>query len=181
MQEAFTSEIWVCRMSTVVLFDIETTGLKGAMVERVTCIGYAKDLQEDSIHVIFERDEKKLLERFWSIVPEGAILCGFNSDAFDIPFLIKRSLIHGVPIRKFSKSIDLRKVANSWHLSHNSYEKGTLEDWAVILLGIPKKTNGAEVVKLFEQGKFAEMMDHVKEDVKMTQALYRRCVNCKIL
>ena len=164
----------------ILYFDIETTGLT-AMEDRVTCIGYANDLQSESIKVIQNIDEKKMLEEFWQLVPLDGVLCGFNSDSFDIPFLIKRSLIHGVRITRFSKTIDLRKIANSFQYSYNKYEKGTLAQWSVILLGIEKSTDGKEVIQAFHDKDWPTLIKHSEDDILMTQALYKRCVDCALI
>lgn len=58
--------------------------------------------------------ESDVIASFWDLcrelVPKGGQLIGFNILSFDLPFLIRRSLILGVPVPKW-----LRKQNRYWH------------------------------------------------------------------
>lgn len=158
-----------------IIFDIETTGLD-SFNDRITCICLFIDNQVTSI---WGPDEKKLLEDFWKKISDFDVLISFNGDSFDIPFLIKRSLINRVRTKKI-ESLDLRKKCNGFWFSYNSKENGKLSDWAKVM-GIEVATDsGASMRKYFIEEKWEEIEKHCKEDVTITSKLYELCKFCNV-
>lgn len=81
--------------------DIVDRGALFAEYGKVVAIGIKSELEE---HLLFG-EEEEMLPKFWEMVLadycEGdAIWVGFNSSKFDLPFLLRRSLIAGVKIPK---------------------------------------------------------------------------------
>ncbi len=157
--------------------DIETIGFN-AMTDRVLCIGTHYN---HMINVIIDEDEKKVLQEFWNMITEEDEIITFNGDGFDIPFLIKRSLINNIKIKKIGKSIDLKKVANSFFFSYNKFEKGKLCDWAEIMGMKVETENGSNMPQYYKDKMWTVIKDHCKEDTIITKALYDRCVGCGLI
>lgn len=168
-----------------IFVDVETVGLE-AINCRILCI-VTRIIGEDNSEqerVFQGEDEKALLEAFWEMIdPMTDILIGFNSDSFDIPFIIKRCLIARVKIKRLAKNniIDLRKMVNSFFINYSKYEKGTLSEWAAHL-GIPVETfDGSHMKELYEKGDWNAIVSHCCEDIKITKALFDRCREIDLL
>ena len=118
------------------IIDIETNGLEPVKEDhRILAIGLDGD-------VIMHREEKRVLEEFWSRLEGYSQLVGFNIDEFDIRFILVRSVKHRVPVKRFT-TLDLRKV-----LANRQYRVGgTLSDYCRVL-GVEDgdKLTGAEMV-----------------------------------
>lgn len=169
--------IW--RVDIMIVIDIETDGLN-AMKDRITCIS-CLSVMGDVINTFCGEDEKKILEEFWSRYIDNLKIITFNGDGFDIPFIIKRSLINNIKMKKIGTLVDLRKIVNGFFYSYNKYEKGTLNDWSNVLGFGDKDSNGEEMIKAFERNDYEFIKEHCEEDVKLTKALYKRCVECNLI
>lgn len=93
----------------VLVFDLATMGLE-PIKHRIIGITTKCDFEE---RIFANRDERLLLVMFWEYVRSMKFtkLVGFNSDEFDIPMLMVRSVIHKVPMADvIHDSVDLRKV-----------------------------------------------------------------------
>ena len=163
-----------------IIFDIETTGFD-PMEKRITCISLI-NIEHDKPVSFYGEDESLILKQFWNVIKDGAKTISFNGDSFDIPFLIKRSLINNVPVTNlFKKHIDLRKVANSFYFTYKEHEKGKLTDWGKIL-GIDVITeDGAEMINHYEKKDWKTIKAHCEEDVMLTKALFTRCKECELI
>lgn len=160
-----------------IIVDIETLGLN-FVTDRIICISIHK---EDKISTFAGNSEQIILEDFWKEVSFFDTLIGFNSTSFDIPFLLRRSLINNVRTSKFANHIDLREIVNCYFYKYDKYIKGTLNYWAEVM-GIKVETNGGkEMPKLFELGKWTEIIEHCSEDIMITKKLYDRCRDCNLL
>lgn len=160
-----------------ILFDCETCGLN-PMTDRLVCISI-NEIGTDEIKTFIDSDEKKILEGFWNEVGKDAQLIGFNSDSFDIPFIIKRSLINRVKVNNF-KTSDIRKNVNSFWTSYNQRSKGTLSDWAAVLGMKVETDSGSEVPILFAEGKYDLIQQHCEEDIRITKKLFELCEYCNV-
>ena len=89
-------------------FDIETGpsgkgegSLLDPLESRVVAIGYY-EVCRDVYLIAYDLDEAAMLRQFWgaflSLHGAGAKLLGFNTQGFDLPFLIRRSWHHGVDV-----------------------------------------------------------------------------------
>ena len=148
------------------IFDLETLGLEPT-TDRIICITL-KNTETNEIISILNEDEKIMLESFWENIKDCDSLIGFNSDTFDIPYLIKRSIINNVKITKQLKDIkliDLRKIVNCFDLNPNIYIKGSLRFWAGIM-NIKVETENGEHMPLYWSNKeFDKIKQHNEEDV----------------
>lgn len=90
-------------------WDIETQPLTpegnglSAETARVAAIGYFQP-DECRYFIAYDDDESLILHQFWgaflSAHAAGAKMLGFNIFGFDLPFLVRRSWHHGVPVPK---------------------------------------------------------------------------------
>lgn len=163
----------------MIIIDIETEGLH-AITDKITCISCLNIVNGD-VQSFVGADEKKLLEEFWDKYLDRLEVTTFNGESFDIPYIIKRSLINKIKMKKFGKSLDLRKSVNGFFYSYNKFEKGSLNDWSKILGLGEKTTDGLEMVKAAKEGNYQLIKEHCEEDVKLTYELYKRCVECNLI
>ena len=128
--------------------------------------------------VIGHDDEAATLREFWQATKGemGRInqMAGFNSNAFDLPFLIRRSWRHRVAVpcgirrgRYWSEQmVDLREA---WQLGDRQ-ARGSLDTIAKHL-GVGDKTgNGADFAKLWQSDR-AKAVDYLRNDLELTAKL----------
>lgn len=155
---------------------------------RVVTIGYLPVGAPDSEACLDDADfdEVRLLRRFWAgyekVVRQRGRIIGWNSNGFDIPFLIKRSWILGVPIpssvfrgRWISDTLlDLMLV---WAVYE--FRKSAKLDVCARVLGLGNKTDqaccGAEFAAWYrDPERHEEAKQYGLLDLKLTRAIYLR-------
>lgn len=149
---------------------------------RVVALGVrAMDDPEPFVQVAQTEDgEADLLRFFWEVVADSDGIAGFNSMAFDLPFLVTRSLIHGltIPVRvpdylrryAYAPHFDVRMALTAWDVRAS----GTLGDWCEAF-GIPRPTgSGADVWTQVQAGDWDAIVAHCAADVNATHALVHR-------
>ena len=152
------------------VFDLATEGLE-PVKHRIVGITTKTMLEEK---IFTNRDEKKILEEFWEYVNKKKFdkIIGFNSDNFDVPMLIVRSIKHNLHITNIEdKFIDLRRV-----IFGTEHKKGTLQDFQN-LLGIEILENGYKKMHmslLWEAAHLSNLEEYLLQDVKITWKLYLR-------
>ena len=153
-----------------------------ATTGRVLAIGMMLNDQLDLLVVDSEQgvSEVDLLTAFWEIAaPEGIWrhLVGFNSNRFDIPFLIRRSYKLGVAVPYGAlngrylngRFIDLME---SWKLG--DYQASISLDRLAKHLGVGAKNgNGAHFAVLLQEDR-AAALDYLRNDIAMTVAVARK-------
>ena len=167
-------------MSKKFVIDLETFGLE-SQTDRILSIGVL-NVETEEVKVFLNVDEKIMLEEFWAYVINATEFITLNGDSFDLPYLIKRSLINNVRISNLPSSHpDLRKICNGFWVSYEKFGKGTLRDWAAAL-GEPVVTSpGNEMPALFVKGDFDTIIKHNTEDVILTNKLYKRAIDCNLI
>ncbi len=151
-----------------VVFDISSEGLE-PIQHRIIGISVKTALEE---RIFTSRNEKHLLEMFWAYMRNKNFdkIIGFNSDYFDIPMLVVRSIKHKIPMIKLrDKSIDLRRV-----LFGGEKKKGTLTDFQN-LLGIEIVENGyakMHMSLMWERDNMEKLKEYLLNDVRITWKLY---------
>lgn len=142
---------------------------------RVLAIGYCKD---DKNIEILEGDEQKIITTFWELITyHGAILqklIGFNSNSFDLPFLIRRSwkLRIKIPntLYKYIKGrVYLHEncidILDYWSLDTRDSIK--LSDLAKFLDAGSKSGSGADFAKQYAEHR-DEAISYLKNDILLT-------------
>lgn len=165
------------------------TGLDGALGQ-VLCIGWAVDDEPPQAACAFNLEltsEAAILAAFFEAMRKvhlgtsgmRPVIVGFNHAAFDIPFIWKRSIVHGIqpPIwfprnpKPWSESVF--DCMTQWAGDRDRISLDRL----CRVLGIEGKGDGptgADVWPMAQAGKFQEIADYCKADVERTRAVYRR-------
>ena len=147
----------------------------------------AKETEEGGIK-FRPMDEQEMLKSFWNGAKEYDEFVTFNGRAFDIPFLMVRSAIHGIrPSKNLLKGrylyqqtsdarhVDLLEVLNFegavWR------NKGSLHLWSRAFgIESPKAdgVTGDDVARLFKEKRFLDIARYNVGDLRATKALYER-------
>jgi predicted PolB exonuclease-like 3'-5' exonuclease len=107
------------------------------------------------------------------------VLIGHNHVSFDIPFIWKRCMIHGIkPPHWFPRNPKpwADSVIDTMTLWDANQKAGGSMDRLCRLLGIPGKGDfgGADVWPAVKAGEFAKVADYCRDDVRRTRAMYER-------
>ncbi len=134
--------------------------------------------------------EKEMLQRFWEVVDKYDTFVTFNGRAFDVPFLMVRSALHGI---RPSKNLLANRYLN-YHPSNARHidlldqltfygamrKKGSLHLWCRAFgIESPKAqgVDGDDVKALYDHGKSADIARYNARDLQATTALYQRYVD----
>jgi len=154
----------------------ENAALK-AETGRVLLIG----MYRNEYWCLCEEDEKQILDSFWDEVREPEPIIGHNSLSFDVPFLIRRSLIAGsaVPpwvltdIQSYNPDL-LHDTMRMWQFGDRRYY--TSLNTLCAVLGLPVydgPVTGATFWRWWETDK-TEALRYNESDVRSTEAVYRK-------
>lgn len=155
------------------------------------CIGYIqKDvLRVKKITATNLDEEREMIREVFAIVSKMPVpvFVGHNIKSFDLPFIFKRAIVHGINIPVM---IDTRGK-KPWEIAHID----TMEQWAFgvfnarvslddicYCLGIesPKQeTSGKDVATMFKDGKIKEIAEYCSRDVEATAKVFVRITNSK--
>ena len=130
--------------------------------------------------------EDKMLGAFWYIVQydlmqQGGKLIGYNSTNFDLPYLIRRSIINKVsPPASLHISRLTAKYNNNIHydiyraLEFNGqpYESGSLIDWQYLLGGYSLERDGSKIKGWYEAGEHQKIIDKNIADLFQTKKVW---------
>lgn len=160
------------------------------MFGEIVCIGIYKtttlngSYQYDSraFTTKTEGNEKQILSRFWKILePFKGVFVSFNGLDFDVPFILKRSMKHGIlptnnrflDKRRFSINphFDVKLVIGDW----DKYAFGTLR-LVCDHLGIASPKEGVvkaeNVEEEFKKGNIDLIAEYCLKDVEATHSAY---------
>ncbi len=154
---------------------------------RVLCVGWARGDQpaeiiaqtSEAIESDWQSAERKTLSDFWRLFRPETIFVGHNIFNFDLPFLIKRSIIHRI-----------RPPAISFHRYRSDPIFDTMLEWnrwafrSSVSLDLlaqifdlessKKEIDGSRVYQAFKAGKLDLILDYCRRDVELTRAIYDR-------
>jgi hypothetical protein len=155
---------------------------------RVICIGMGHDargrgdLELKALLAHGLEDERRILEEFWEVIRSGREwrFVTYNGLAFDLPFLMRRSLYLGVaptsglPLRPFAldSHFDVMRALANW-------ERGDSVrlDVVAALLGLQKSPagmEGSQVLGLWREGRVEEIEAYCLGDVRLTYEVFLR-------
>lgn len=128
-----------------------------------------------------EDEERAALESFWED-SEGRLLLGYRARTFDVPTLIQRSRLLGIPHRdvnlaRFGKGsvIDLFDILTFDDTRAEALMPRRLKSFCRRFgIEVADEVNGADIGTLLEAGDWQSVITHVTSDVRITAALARR-------
>ncbi len=171
-------------IASVAMYDIERTQGAVYFVGDNSGASY-----EEEGFVIKERSEKEILEDFWEGAQSYDVFVTFNGRAFDVPFLLHRSIVHDVrPSYNFAQSRYLTKQSVPYHVDlmdeltmYGAMSKRPSLHLLCRAYGIESKkgeVDGSQVAELFQAKKFRDLARHNIDDVIATTALYEKWKQC---
>lgn len=170
-------------MSEDKLDELHSTSSFDGTFGRICCIAYI--LENGKVEKgILKGEEKEILKEFWKIAGEADLFIGHNIFEFDLPFILRRSIIHGI---KPTQNINFRKFYNSpifdtmcfW--ANWSYEPGKKVrlDTLAKVFGFPTskdEMDGSMVWPYYKDGKVDEICKYCMKDVELTRKIYYKLV-----
>ncbi len=143
------------------------------------CFGWNNETQQ------FDAGEAVLLTEFWEMMRSfnrfKDTIIGHNIIDFDLPFIIKRSIINGVrPTVDFCFAryqrqpiFDTMREWDCWN-----FKNWTSLDKLALVLGLPSPKNGGitgkNLSEAFLEGSHREIYEYCMRDVKTTRNAYRK-------
>jgi hypothetical protein len=123
--------------------------------------------------------EADLLRAFWALASRAETVVTFNGRGFDLPFLITRSVIHGIPARVdlMSQRFALRPHLDLFELLTQRGRGPSKLDVICWALGIesPKEVmDGSMVAPAYARGEIVKIAEYNAHDVRATAAIYRK-------
>jgi predicted PolB exonuclease-like 3'-5' exonuclease len=124
--------------------------------------------------------EAELLRAFWALASRAETVVSFNGRGFDVPFLVTRSMIHGIPARVdlMSQRFALRPHLDLFELVTQRGRGPSKLDVVCWAFGIesPKEVmDGSMVAPAYARGEIVKIAEYNAHDVRATSAVYRRC------
>ena len=158
---------------------IHSTGLDGSY-GRITCIGYAFDDEPvQTVGTHLQMTEHTILADFAADINSRKItkIVGHNIIDFDMEFLKKRAIIHGV-------KIELPFLASKYDsvffdtMTKWSAQKRIKMDKLARVLGIEGKgdVDGSMVWDMHQRGEHQAIADYCADDVRMVREIYKRMI-----
>lgn len=147
---------------------------------RVFCIGFA--INDGNVEII-SGDESTILTEWWQVADKADLFIGHNIMEFDLRFIFKRSIIHKIkPSAKHLnlsfaryKNFPIYDTMREWEKWGNSFIK---LDTLAKALGLQSSKDGgidgSQVYDFYKNGKYKEIYEYCKRDVKLTREIYNR-------
>ncbi len=148
--------------------------------------GEIEEIKENGVS-FKQMTEKEMLKKFWELAARYQVFITFNGRAFDIPFIMIRSAIHGIrPTKDLMRGrylyqnnpealhIDLAEQLSFYGATRR---KGSLHLWCHAFgIESPKAEGitGDDVGPLFKKKKFFEIAKYNVRDIRATRELYTR-------
>lgn len=162
---------------------------------RILCIGFTNEdglggmtrgcLGWDEAHKRFTCDERQTLATFWRMLYGFRLsvdrIVGHNLFDFDLKFIYKRSVVHGV---KPSVELSFARYRNQplYDTMHEwerwGYGSKISLDRLARVLNLPSSksdgVDGSQVSQLFSAGEHEAIYNYCLRDVELTRLIYRR-------
>ncbi len=125
-------------------------------------------------------DEPGLLRAFWVLAAQAEVVVSFNGRNFDVPFLLNRSLLHGVPARVdlLGNPYNLRPHLDLYRLLQPGRALGPagldVLCWALGLESPKGTLDGSQVAPTYARGDIEAIAAYNRGDVKATVGVYQR-------
>lgn len=144
---------------------------------QILCLGYAKN---DEPAQKLTGTEPEILQAFWPLALGVDRFVGHNALDFDLPFILKRSIIHRIKPSRFIsfaryRSEPIFDTMREW----DNWASGpaTSLDRLAKILGLETSKqgiDGSQVYDFFKAGRLEEIYDYCLRDVELTRKIYKR-------
>jgi DNA polymerase elongation subunit (family B) len=163
------------------LYDVERQ--QGAVY--YTGLGNESDCVEDDF-ILKQRSEKEMLEDFWEGAKSYDTFVTFNGRGFDVPFLLHRSVVHGVlPTCELMEGRYLNQQKQVYHVDLQDqltfygamFRRPSLHLFCRAYgIESPKSEGvvGDDVANLFASEKYMDIARYNARDVRATTELYEK-------
>ncbi|MCA8949571.1 MAG: ribonuclease H-like domain-containing protein [Planctomycetes bacterium] len=123
--------------------------------------------------------EADLLRAFWALCSRSECVVSFNGRGFDVPFLVSRSLIHGIPARVdlVSQRFALRPHLDLFEILTQRGRGPSKLDvicWALGIESPKEQMDGSMVAPAYARGEIVKIAEYNRHDVRATTAVYRK-------
>lgn len=167
---------------------------------RVVCISVGFLYEMDGVRYLKEKsfygtDEKCILEEFAALLNKSynapdTFLCGHNVKEFDIPFIARRMIVHGIPLPRIlnvagRKPWELRFLDTMDLWKFGDYKHYTSLKLLCTVLGVPSPKDdidGSQVASLFyEENDLERIARYCEKDVLATVQVYLRLIGEQLI
>ena len=162
---------------------LEVESEKGAVYYQNPDLAVGQLSEEDRDGVKLKvMSEKEMLEKFWEVAKHASECISFNGRAFDVPFILVRSAVHGirVPINlmppRYSSNANHIDLLDQLTFFGSVRKKGILHLWCRAFgIKSPKADgiSGDDVGMLFKEKQFLKIAEYNVGDLRATRELYR--------
>ncbi len=123
--------------------------------------------------------EADLLRSFWALASKAEVVVTFNGKSFDLPFLVGRSLVHGIPARcdLVSQKWTLKPHLDLFELLSQRDKAPSKLDVICWALGVesPKgDMDGSKVAPAYARGEIVKIAEYNRQDVRATAEVFRK-------
>lgn len=135
-------------------------------------------------YIIFEGEEKEILERFWNFMKENkdAMIVTHNGYNFDVPFLIIRSCVSKV-------NIPIEINMNRWNMGRSNHfdtmlffsSQGSFTNPNLDILArlngievLGDRIEGRDIEKLYKKGDIEKIKEHCKRDIYVLEKVFEK-------
>lgn len=118
---------------------------------------------------------QETIEKLNYFMSKNYIMITYNGKSFDIPFLYKRALINGVPLKPIVNYSDLiHPYSNRLHVDlFGVFGEGGKAEWSYLLgLSTEWENQAKEIAKWYIKREFGEIRSKNLEDLKETAMIY---------
>jgi uncharacterized protein YprB with RNaseH-like and TPR domain len=162
---------------TIVIFDIETTGLD-PYKHQVVLIGFKKNGKIKQLKLWKIKDEAKMIleaiKELENLDKFNDTIIGYNNLKFDVPFMLERLKILGRMKPEFWSLIHNKKWFDLYQFLGNSYR--ALNSW-LNKLGIKKKypeLSGGQMPEYFNKKDYEKIENHNIDDLNSSEELFHK-------
>lgn len=124
--------------------------------------------------------EPDLMRAFWALAEHANVVVSYNGRGFDVPYMVTRSLVHGIPARVdlLSRPFDLRPhldllqvlTKGNRRLGPSSLD---VVCWALGIQSPKGEMDGSMVAPFYAQGDIETIASYNAGDVSATTAVYQ--------
>jgi len=127
--------------------------------------------------IMVNEEEERLLSFFWVMAPIIDRFITFNGWSFDLPYILKRSILTGVksttalPLKKYDihRHFDVMQILANWGKSSFS-----LDIYSSVFLGKEQTGKGSDIAEWWEKKDYASIKKHCLKDIELTKGLYQK-------